>query len=172
MGVVVRMIVVGFGGSGVLIRGVSLVTGVVVMPVVAMSGLGVRRRVMGRFVMGRCGVSIVVVVVGGRLGRGGVIVMRRRISVAMVVVRRGLFGVRRFLVVRLGRRRVGVVTVPMIIGMAVPVIATVRGVVGVVMAGIVTRIVGVVVVRLVLVAHLRLIPQPPTRSFSGQSGIT
>lgn len=151
-GVVVRMIVVSFGGSGVLIRGVSLVPGVVFMPVVAMSGLGVRRRVMGR---------------------GGVIVMRRRrISVAMVVVRRGLFGVRRFLVVRLGRRRVGVVTVPMIIGMAVPVIATVRGVVGVVMAGIVTRIVGVVVVRLVLVAHLRLIPQPPTRSFSGQSGIT
>jgi hypothetical protein len=152
---------------------VSLVPGVVFMPVVAMSGLGVRRRVMGRFVMGRGGMRIVVVVVGGRLGRGGVIVMRRRrISVAMVVVRRGLFGVRRFLVVRLGRRRVGVVTVPMIIGMAVPVIATVRGVVGVVMAGIVTRIVGVVVVRLVLVAHLRLIPQPPTRSFSGQSGIT
>lgn len=145
-GVVVRMIVVGFGGSGVLIRGVSLVTGVVV----------------------------VAVMVGGGRGRRTVIVMRldRRIRVAMVVVRRGLFGVRRFLVVRLGRRRVGVVTVPMIIGMAVPVIATVRGVVGVVMAGIVTRIVGVVVVRLVLVAHLRLIPQPPTRSFSGQSGIT
>jgi hypothetical protein len=141
-GVVVRMIVVGFGGSGVLIRGVSLVTGVVV----------------------------VAVMVGGGCGRRTVIVMRldRRIRVAMVVVRRGLFGVRRFLVVRLGRRRVGVVTVPMIIGMAVPVIATVRGVV----AGIVTRIVGVVVVRLVLVAHLRLIPQPPTRSFSGQSGIT
>jgi hypothetical protein len=163
-GVVVRLIVVGFGGSGVLIRGVSLVTGVVFMPAVAVSGLGVRRRLMGRG-----GMRIVVVVVGGRLGRGGVIVMRRRrISVAMVVVRRGRFGVRRFLVVRLGRRRVGVVTVPMIIGMAVPVIATVRGVV----AGIVTRIVGVVVVRLVLVAHLRLIPQPPTRSFSGQSGIT
>lgn len=163
-GVVVRMIVVGFGGSGVLIRGVSLVTGVVVMPVVGMCGLGVRRRVMGRG-----GVVVVAVMVGGGRGRRTVIVMRRRrISVAMVVVRRGLFGVRRFLVVRLGRRRVGVVTVPMIIGMAVPVIATVRGVV----AGIVTRIVGVVVVRLVLVAHLRLIPQPPTRSFSGQSGIT
>lgn len=169
MGVVVRMIVVSFDRSGVLIRSVSLVTGVVVMPVVAMSGLGVRRRVMGRG-----GVVVVTIMVGGGRGRRTVIVMRldRRIRVAMVFVRMGLFGVRRFLVVRLGRRRVGVVTVPMIIGMAVTVIVAVRGVVGVVMAGIVTRVVGVVVVRLVLVAHLRLIPQPPARSFSGQSGIT
>jgi hypothetical protein len=160
-GVVVRMIVVSFDRSGMLIRGVSLMTGVVVMPVVAMSGVGVRRRVMGRG-----GVVVVTVMVGGGRSRRTVIVMRldRRIHVAMVVVRRSLFGVARFLVMRLGRRCVGVV--PM------PVVVAVRGVVGVVMAGIVTRIVGVVVVRLVLVAHLRLIPQPPTRSFSGQSGIT